>query len=119
MANYVGTLAQITIATIRIGGRSFDELVRHTWTTVMEASRHSRHDAAKRLVMDELIEHERGLRLDYVPLFNNLIPESWSGLSGASGSSPGRSTSRSPGPSCGGARCQSAAWARNCRSGSA
>jgi hypothetical protein len=89
MANYVGTLAQITIATIRIGGRSFDELVRHTWTTVMEASRHSRHDAAKRLVMDELIEHERGLRLDYVPLFNNLIPESWSGLSGGVGFQPG------------------------------
>jgi hypothetical protein len=89
MTNYVGTLAQITIATIKIGGRTFDELVRHTWTTVMEASRHSRHDAAKRLVMDELIEHERGLRLNYAPLFNNLIPESWSGLSRGVGLQPG------------------------------
>src|SRR4051794_12582816 len=75
MANYVGTLAQGTSAPVKIGGRSFDELVRHTWATVMEASRQSRHDAAKRLAMDELIEHERGLRLNYAPLFNNLAAE--------------------------------------------
>jgi hypothetical protein len=88
MANYVGTLAQGTIATIETGARSFDELVRHTWTTVMEASRQSRHDAAKRLAMGELIEDERGLRLNYAPLFNNLAPESWSGLTGGVGFQP-------------------------------
>jgi hypothetical protein len=88
MANYVGPLAQGTSATIKIGGRSFDELAGHTWTTVMEASRQSRHDAAKRLAMDELIEHERGLRLNYAPLFNNLAPESWSGLTGGVGFQP-------------------------------
>jgi hypothetical protein len=30
--------------------------------------------------MAELIEHERGLRLIYDPMFNSLVPESWSGL---------------------------------------
>ena len=32
LVNYVGSLAQATIATVEIGERSFDELVRHTWT---------------------------------------------------------------------------------------
>ena len=50
LANYVGTLAQASLATIEIGGRSFDELVRHTWTGVLEASRHAqvRHGQAGR-----------------------------------------------------------------------
>ena len=48
LVNYVGSLAQGTIATVEIAGRSFDELVGHTWTTVMEASRHARYDAVKR-----------------------------------------------------------------------
>ena len=56
LVNYVGVLAQASIATIEIDGRSFDELVRHTWTTVMEASparqvrhgRAGRHDQADR-----------------------------------------------------------------------
>jgi hypothetical protein len=88
LADYVGTLAQGTSATVEIGGRSFDELVRHTWTAVMKASLHSRHDAARRLDLDEVIEHERGLRLSYAPLFNNLISESWSGLTGGVGLQP-------------------------------
>ena len=88
MANYVGALSQGAIATVETTGRSFDELVRHTWTTVMEASLHARYDAAKRDAMDELIEHERGLRLNYDPLFNNLIPESWSALTPDAGVQP-------------------------------
>src|SRR6185437_10131780 len=48
----------------------------------------SRHDAASRLAMDELIERDRGLRLNYAPLFNNLAPESWSGLTGGVGFQP-------------------------------
>ena len=40
LVNYVGSLAQTSIATVEIAGRSFDELAGHTWTTVMEASRH-------------------------------------------------------------------------------
>jgi hypothetical protein len=80
LMNYVGPLAQSTVATIEIAGRSFDELAGHTWTTVMEASRHGRYDRAEQVAMDELAEHERGLRFDYGPLFNSLVPESWSGL---------------------------------------
>ncbi len=80
LVNYAGTLAQTTIATIEIAGRSFDELAGHTWTTVMEASRHARYDGVKQAAIDEMIEHERGLRFDYEPLFNSLVPEPWSGL---------------------------------------
>jgi hypothetical protein len=88
LVNYVGVLADVPIATVQIGGRSFDELVRHTWTTVMEASRHGRYDAVKRDAMAELIEYERGLRLIYHPMFNSLVPESWSGLTAGVGFQP-------------------------------
>src|SRR5580693_6447588 len=80
LVNYAGSLAQGSIATVKVAGRSFDELARHTWTTVMEASRHGRYDNVKRDAMDRLIEHERGLRFNFDPLFNSLVPESWSGL---------------------------------------
>ena len=85
LVNYVGSLAQASIATVEIGGRSFDELAGHTWMSVVEASRHGRYDTAKRTAMDELTEHERGLRLTYGPLFNSLVPESWSGLTAGVG----------------------------------
>jgi hypothetical protein len=80
LVNYVGALAQNSAATVEIAGRSFDELVGHTWTRVAEASRHARYDPVKRDVMDERIEHERGLHLNRRQVFNNLVPESWSGL---------------------------------------
>ena len=38
--------------------------------------------------MDELIEHERGLRFNPDPLFNSLVPESWSGLTAGVGFQP-------------------------------
>jgi hypothetical protein len=85
LVNYVGALAQGSTATVEIGGRSFDELAGHTWTTVMEASRHSRYDTVKRDAMAELMEHERGLRFDYGPLFISVVPESWSGLTAGVG----------------------------------
>jgi hypothetical protein len=88
LLNYVGSLAQASVATVEIAGRSFDELVSHTWTTVLEASRHGRYDAAKQTAMDELTEYERGLRFNYEPLFNNLVPESWSGLTAGVGFQP-------------------------------
>ena len=88
LMNYVGALAQVPIATVEIGGRSFDELARHTWTTVMEASRNARYDTAKRAAMDKLAEHERGLRFNYDPFFNSLVPESWSGLTAGVGFQP-------------------------------
>jgi hypothetical protein len=80
LVNYVGAVAQLAFATVEIGGRSFDELAGHTWTEVMEASRHARYDNLKRNAMNEPIGHERGLLLNYEPFFNSLVPESWSGL---------------------------------------
>jgi hypothetical protein len=80
LVNYVGALAQNTAATVEIAGRSFDELAGHTWTRVAEASLHARYDPVKRDAMDELIEHERGLHLNRRQVFNNLVSESWSGL---------------------------------------
>jgi hypothetical protein len=85
LVNYVGTLAQGSSATIETGGRSFDDLAVHTWTTVMEASRHARYDTVRRDAMAERIEHERGLRFDYGPLFISVVPESWSGLTAGVG----------------------------------
>ena len=88
LVNYVGALAQLAIATVETGGRSFDELAGHTWTTAMEANRHARYDSIKRDAMNDLIEHERGLRLDFDPLFNSLVPASWSGLTAGVGFQP-------------------------------
>jgi hypothetical protein len=88
LVNYVGSLAQDSIATVKIAGRSFDELAGHVWTTVMEASRHGRYDEDKRTALDELIEYERGLRFNHDPLFNSLVPESWSGLTAGVGFQP-------------------------------
>src|SRR5579859_1666499 len=80
LVNYVGSLAQPSVATVEITGRSFDALASHTWTTVLEASRHGRYDTAKLAAMDRLAEQERGLRLPNDPWFNSLVPESWSGF---------------------------------------
>jgi len=88
LLNYVGALSQGAIATIEIAGRSFDELVGHTWTTVMEANRLARYDTAKRDAMVDLIGHERGLRPNFDPFFNNLAPELWSGLTAGVGFPP-------------------------------
>jgi hypothetical protein len=85
LVNYVGALAQGSTVTVEIGGRSFDELAGHTWTRVLEASRHGRYDAVKRDAMAERIEHERGLRFDFGPVFISVVPESWSGLTAGVG----------------------------------
>lgn len=88
LANYVGTLAQGTIATVEVGDRSFDALVKHTWTAVLEASRHAGYDGAERGEMGDRMEHERGLRFLYEPLFNSLVPESWSAFNAGVGYRP-------------------------------
>ena len=88
LTDYVGSLAQDSIATVEIGGKSFDELAGHTWTTVMESCRHGRYDEDKRTAIAELIEYERGLRFNHDPLFNSLVPESWSGLTAGVGFQP-------------------------------
>src|SRR5579859_1857927 len=89
LVNYVGSLAQSSIVAVEIAGRSFDELAGHTWTAVMEASRHGRYDMAKQAALAELAEYERGLRMNYEdPWFNSLVPESWSGLTAGVGFEP-------------------------------
>jgi hypothetical protein len=88
LVNYVGPLAQGAAAAIKIGDSSFDELVRHTWATVMEANRLARYDTRKRDVLDDLIGRERGLRLNFEPWFNSLVAESWSGLTTGVGLQP-------------------------------
>jgi hypothetical protein len=80
LMDYVGTLAQGSLATVGLAGQSFDELVGRTWTSVLEASRHAAYDGSERAAADELIEYERGLRFNYDPLFNSLVPESGSWL---------------------------------------
>jgi hypothetical protein len=88
LVNYVGSLAQTTIATIETGGRSFDELAGHTWMRAAEASRRGRYDGVKQSAIDKLVEHERGLRFNYDSLFSSLVPESWSGLTAGVGFQP-------------------------------
>ncbi|HLK00993.1 MAG TPA: condensation domain-containing protein [Streptosporangiaceae bacterium] len=88
LVNYVGALAQPSVATIEIAGRSFDELACHTWTRAIEASRHGRYDTTKRAAVDKLAEYERGLRFNHDPFFSSLVPESWSGLTAGVGFEP-------------------------------
>lgn len=88
LVDYVGSLAQGTLATVEIGERSFDELVRHTWAAVLEASRHGRYDGSRRA--DPEIGLERGVCFNYDPLFNSLVSESWSGLTASIGLRPGQ-----------------------------
>jgi hypothetical protein len=89
LVNYTGSLVGASCATVEIPGRSFDELAGHTWVRAIEASRHGRYDGIKQLAMDNLIKHERGLHFTYDPLFNSLVPESWSGLTAGAGYQPG------------------------------
>ncbi|KOX21753.1 hypothetical protein ADK67_25715 [Saccharothrix sp. NRRL B-16348] len=79
LTGYVGTLAQGCLAAVDVADHDFDALVKHTWTAVLESSRHGRYDAAARAASDGRIEHERGLVFDYDPLFNSTVPESWFG----------------------------------------
>jgi hypothetical protein len=88
LVTYVGSLVQVSIASVEIGGRGFDELASHTWTRAMEASRQGRFDAVKWDAMIHQIEHERGLRLTSNPIFNSMVPESWSGLTAGVGFEP-------------------------------
>ncbi len=79
LTGYVGTLAQGCLAAVDVADHDFDALVKHTWTAVLESSRHGRYDAAARAASDERIERDRGLVFGYDPLFNSTVPESWFG----------------------------------------
>ena len=75
LARYVGTLAQGGLIALEATGRDFDALVRHAWTAVLEGCRHSRYDVFRRVEMARRIEHDRGVRFDYEPLFNSVAAE--------------------------------------------
>jgi hypothetical protein len=75
LTGYVGTLAQGSLIALEVAGRGFDALVRHTWTAVLESCRHSRYNAFHRVEMARRIEHDRGVRFDYEPLFNSVAAE--------------------------------------------
>lgn len=80
LMNYVGALSQGAMVTITVAGTSFDELAGRTWATVLEASRLARYDTARRDALHDLTAHERGLRLNFEPLFNDLVSEPRSGI---------------------------------------
>ncbi|WP_447002080.1 condensation domain-containing protein [Saccharothrix isguenensis] len=80
LVDFVGSLAQGNLVAVEVGDRSFDALVKHTWAAVLEASRHARYDGVERGASDDRIQHERGMHFFYDPLFNNLMHESWSGV---------------------------------------
>ena len=88
LVNYVGTLTEGAMATVEVAGRSFDDLARHSWMSVVEAGRHARYDNVKRGAMDDLIKYQRGLRFNYDPLLNDLVSQSWSGLTAGVGLQP-------------------------------
>lgn len=75
LTRYVGTLAQGCLTALEVTDRDFDALVRHTWTAVLESCRHSRYDAFRRVEMARGIEHDRGVRFNYEPLFNSVAAE--------------------------------------------
>jgi hypothetical protein len=75
LTGYVGTLAQGTLMALDVTGRGFDALVRHTWTAVLESCRHGRYDASHSAQVARRIEHDRGVRFDFEPLFNNVAAE--------------------------------------------
>jgi hypothetical protein len=88
LVDYVGALSQGAMTTVEVAGRSFDELLRHTWTTVTEANRLARYDVARRDALADLIGHERGLCLNFDPFFNNVVPASGSWLAAGAAFQP-------------------------------
>lgn len=76
LRGHVGSLAQTALAAVSVGDGTFDRLVRQAWSSVVHACRYGRYDVYERAAAARRIEHERGIVLDYDPLFNSLAPES-------------------------------------------
>jgi hypothetical protein len=74
LTRYVGTVAQGSIVTIAVD-QGFDALVTHTWAAVLEACRHSRFDAYRLAELGDRIGQERGVTVNYEPLFNDVVGE--------------------------------------------
>jgi hypothetical protein len=76
LRQHVGSLAQTALATVSVGDGTFDRLVRQAWSAVVHACRYGRYDVYERAAAARRIERERGIVLEYDPLFNSLAPES-------------------------------------------
>jgi hypothetical protein len=76
LRQHVGSLAQTAMATVTVGDGTFDQLVRRAWSAVVHACRYGRYDVYERSAVARRIERERGIVLDYDPLFNSLVTES-------------------------------------------
>lgn len=75
LVDYVGTLAQGSLIAVATDAGGFDALVKRVWTATLQAGRHGTYDVYRRVAMAQRIEHERGVRFDYEPLFNNAAIE--------------------------------------------
>jgi hypothetical protein len=71
LAGYLGSLVQTTLAAVEVGAASFDELVGRSWRAVLHASRHGMYDASRRDAIAKQVEHDRGVRFSFEPLFNS------------------------------------------------
>lgn len=75
VVDYVGTLAQGSLFAVVVDTGGFDALVKRVWAATVQAGRYGSYDAYRRVAVGRRIEHERGVRFDYEPLFNNATIE--------------------------------------------
>jgi len=76
LEQYIGTQAQAVLVRLDTEGAGFDELVRRTFATMLNVSRNGAWDARLATRLHRRAETERGLRLRFEPLFNNLVVDS-------------------------------------------
>lgn len=76
LRQHVGSLAQLTSLSIRVGDTTFDRLVRRAWAAVVDAGRYGRYDVDRQRAVADRVEQDRGIVFDCEPLFNNVVIES-------------------------------------------
>jgi hypothetical protein len=75
LRDYVGTLTQDSLATLDVDEVSFDQLVRRAWMSVVLAGKNGAHDVFRLEKSWNAIASDRGINLDWGPLFNNMMVE--------------------------------------------
>ncbi|WP_173062492.1 condensation domain-containing protein [Phytohabitans houttuyneae] len=76
LERYIGTLAQSVLVRLDTTDAGFDELVRRAFGAMLSASRNGAWDAGVAIRLHRRVAAERGLRLRFEPLFNNLVVDS-------------------------------------------
>jgi hypothetical protein len=76
LEQYIGTLAQSVLVRLDTGDAGFDELVRRAFGAMLNANRNGAWDASAARLSHQRVARQRGLRLRFEPLFNNLVVES-------------------------------------------